>query len=399
MASPAARPLVVSEDYSEDIRLFETIDAVPSILEVVCRATGMGFAAVARVTEDRWIACSVRDEIEFGLKPGGELKVETTICNEIRNHREPVLIDHVDEDPCYRDHHTPRLYGIQSYISVPILFSDGSFYGTLCAIDPRPAVVSQPHILGMFRLFAEMIGSHIEAKRKAEANRHALLDERETSALREQFIAVLGHDLRNPLAAIQGGMKLLSAENLSGKGTQILGLVNDTVMRMTGLIDDVTDFARGRLGSGITLTRSHRSLHGILNQVVAELVSSHPGRQIVSSFDVRVEIDADHGRLGQLFSNLLANALTHGSPNLPVRAEARLVDGYLELRTVNGGEPIAASAMDRLFTPFARGEVRPGQQGLGLGLYIASQIAKAHGGTLTATSNAEETVFTFRMPV
>jgi sigma-B regulation protein RsbU (phosphoserine phosphatase) len=99
-----------------------------------------------------------------------------------------------------------------------------------------------------------------------------------------------------------------------------------------------------------------------------------------------------------LFSNLLANALTHGAADLPVRAEARVVDGQLELRTINGGEPIPQTAMDRLFSPFSRGEVRPGQEGLGLGLYIASQIAAAHGGTLTASSTAHETTFLFRMP-
>jgi hypothetical protein len=88
---------------------------------MVCRTTGMRFAAVARVTEDRWIACSVLDEIDFGLKPGGELKVETTICNEIRQSREPVIINHVAEDEAWCAHATPALYGFQSYISVPII--------------------------------------------------------------------------------------------------------------------------------------------------------------------------------------------------------------------------------------------------------------------------------------
>jgi signal transduction histidine kinase len=251
----------------------------------------------------------------------------------------------------------------------------------------------------MFRLFAQMIASHIETARKAEASHTALLDEREASALREQFIAVLGHDLRNPLAGIQGGVHILAKEQLSERGSMVLGLLADTVTRMEGIVDNVMDFARGRLGDGIILKRSRRPVQNILDQVVAELASGHPNREIVSSFDAMVEIHADHGRLGQLFSNLLANALAHGAPDRPVRAEARVVDGYLELRTVNGGEPILPSAMARLFTPFARGEGRPDQQGLGLGLYIASQIAKAHGGTLAATSTPEETVFTFRMPV
>ena len=81
----------------------------------------MGFAAVARVTEDRWIACSVKDDIAFGLKPDGELQIATTICHEIRQNGQLVVIDHVAEDGAFKDHHTPRMYGFQSYISVPIV--------------------------------------------------------------------------------------------------------------------------------------------------------------------------------------------------------------------------------------------------------------------------------------
>ena len=112
---------MVTTDIDADIAAVARIDAVPTILEVVCRTTGMGFAAVARVTEDRWIACAVRDEIEFGLKPGGELKVETTICDEIRAERRAVVIDHVAEDEAFCGHPTPAMYGFQSYISMPII--------------------------------------------------------------------------------------------------------------------------------------------------------------------------------------------------------------------------------------------------------------------------------------
>src|SRR4029077_4241973 len=110
----------MASDLGADIAAVQGIAAVPRILEVVCRSTGMGFAAVARVTEDRWICCAANDEIAFGLKPGGELQVETTICNEIRQSREAVVIDNVAEDPNYRGHHTPAMYGFKSYISMPI---------------------------------------------------------------------------------------------------------------------------------------------------------------------------------------------------------------------------------------------------------------------------------------
>ena len=129
----------MADNFQGDLAAVAQIDAVPTILEVVCRTTGMGFAAVARVTDERWIACAVRDEISFGLKPGGELKLETTICNEIRASGEAVVIDHVAEDEAFCGHPTPAMYGFQSYISMPIVRPGGAFFGTLCAIDPRPA--------------------------------------------------------------------------------------------------------------------------------------------------------------------------------------------------------------------------------------------------------------------
>ena len=102
----------------------------------------MGFAAVARVTEDRWIACAVRDEIGFGLAAGGELKVETTICDEIRSSGQPVVIDHVAGEEAWCQPPTPALDGFQSYISMPTFLVGGAFFGTLCA--PGYGLVSVP---------------------------------------------------------------------------------------------------------------------------------------------------------------------------------------------------------------------------------------------------------------
>lgn len=117
-------------------------DHIRAILAEVARITHTGFVAVARVTEDRWIACQVSDETEFGIKPGDELAIETTICSEIRACGRAVVIDHVDANPEWRDHPVPALYGFQSYASFPIVLMDGSFYGTLCALDREPRALS-----------------------------------------------------------------------------------------------------------------------------------------------------------------------------------------------------------------------------------------------------------------
>ena len=226
----------------------------------------------------------------------------------------------------------------------------------------------------------------------------ALRTQRADAGLREQFIAVLGHDLRNPLASISAGTRLLQGSALDERGEMILGVMQKSVVRMASLIDNVLDFARGRLGGGITLSLSTLPIEPVLRQVIDELQSTHPETIIKTHFALTTPVTADPVRIGQLLSNLLGNALSFGAEGEPVSVIAKTGDQF-ELAVCNAGDPIAPAAMERLFYPFARGEVRPNQQGLGLGLYIASEIAKAHGGTIDVTSASEVTCFTLRMPL
>lgn len=128
--------------FARDVEVLSASPQMAAVLHELCGLTGMGFAAVARVTEARWIACQVLDKIQFGLEPGGELEISTTICDEIRGSREAVFIDCVADAPVWATHPTPILYGFQSYVSLPLVREDGSFFGTLCAIDPEPRQAS-----------------------------------------------------------------------------------------------------------------------------------------------------------------------------------------------------------------------------------------------------------------
>jgi sigma-B regulation protein RsbU (phosphoserine phosphatase) len=229
-----------------------------------------------------------------------------------------------------------------------------------------------------------------------------LASERETAELREQFIAVLGHDLRNPLAAISAGARILQRSGTlrDQKELRVLDMINSTVTRMSDLIDNILDFARGRLGGGIALSRdANQALEPVLEQVVDELRTASPQRVIETSFEMTDRVDCDRTRIGQLASNLIGNALTHGAPDQPVRVGARTSGGEFEFWVANAGEPISSAAMAKLFEPFFRGDVRSSRQGLGLGLHIAAQIAQAHGGRIDVTSTPDETRFVFTMPL
>lgn len=375
------------------------IEAVPTILDTLCRLTGMGFAAVARVTEDRWIACAVHDEIAFGLQPGGELKIETTICHEIRQCGEPVIIDDVAADPGYATHHTPALYGLKSYISMPIVLEDGRFFGTLCAIDPEPAHVSRPEVVNTFRMFASLIGMHLDTHERLRRSEERLLDERATAQLREQFIAVLGHDLRNPLASVTSGTSLLEREPQTERASRILSMMRKSADRMAELIENVLDFARGRLGGGLSVERRPTYVEPLLAQVVDELQAAHPKYRVELQCTANQPISCDPRRLAQLASNLVGNAITHGVATEPVRVACGSSDGVFRLSVTNAGPLIPQAARERLFEPFERAAEGSSRDGLGLGLYIASTIAVAHGGMLSVDSTAERTTFTFTMPL
>ena len=232
-----------------------------------------------------------------------------------------------------------------------------------------------------------------EAKNIAEQE---LIKQKETVILREQLIAVLGHDLRNPLSAISMAIEILTL-SLGENEASLLGILKKSTLRISELVNNIMDFARTRLGEGIVLTRQNTILEPVLLQVINELRLAFPKREIVTLFEKTEPVFCDPHRIAQLLSNLLANALTHGSPDAPVRIYAFHKDGNLELSVLNYGVPIPADMHEYLFAPFTRETRRSSQNGLGLGLYISSEIARAHNGTIECTSTAAETCFAFRM--
>lgn len=226
-----------------------------------------------------------------------------------------------------------------------------------------------------------------------------LEQEKEIALLREQFIAVLGHDLRNPLGAIKSGSALLSRAQLSERDSKIVNMIKNSSLRMEELIVNVMDFARVRLGGGMSIELTPIAIEPIITHVVEEIKSIFPERSVSTVFNINQAIACDSSRISQLLSNLVANALTHGAIDKPVIISASSDNNVFTLSVINGGKPISSKSLDSLFEPFTREANSPSQQGLGLGLYIASEIAKAHNGTLTAISNIKETCFKFQMPI
>lgn len=386
--------------FSSDVEAISSIDAVPMILSMVKHLTGMRFAAVARVTDKNWVACAVDDSINFGLKPGGELVLESTICHEIRQHQQPVIFGQASTHPVFSQHHTPKTYGLESYISIPIVKANGEFFGTLCAIDSVPANLDEPAIAKTLTLFAQLIAINLDTQKRLEATKVELNNANELGRLREQFIAVLGHDLRTPLSAIRMSADLLETRTEEKRSLNLIAAIRNSSTRMGVLIENILDFARGRLGGGIPVQRVLvDDLQQTLQQTLAEVQASHPLAIFESTLNLPAGVHCDALRISQLLSNLLGNAVTHGSTATPIVLKAYAQNDEIVLSLTNQGVPIPAALMPLLFEPFSRSEAGQRGEGLGLGLYIASQIATAHNGTLQVSSTLDAgTCFVARFP-
>jgi len=247
---PGNIPLTELDAVHVDIARIGRIAAVPRILDAVIEITGMRFAAVARVTDRTWTACAVRDDLGFGLRPGQDLVLESTICNEIRQHLQPVVFGHASADPHYSKHHTPRHYGLESYLSVPIFRTDGSFFGTLCAIDSRPANLDAPMILKTVQLFAELIGRQLEIEDDLASSRQQLLHIQQQNVQRDRLITSVERDIRDLFQPIITGLYLLrTSRHLHADDGDVVAQMEDCCSQVSQLLRHNLDRAYDRLGS------------------------------------------------------------------------------------------------------------------------------------------------------
>jgi signal transduction histidine kinase len=293
---------------------------------------------------------------------------------------------------------------IRFYAGAPLRDPDGVPIGSVCVIDtePRPSGLTEAQTTGLLAL-ARQASALLEARRVLVKERHRMdaerKHERHVAEFRERFIAVLGHDLRNALAAIDAGLRVIERDPTSARTISVMAMMRTSAVRMAKLIETTLDFARSRLGQGFVVSpNSDAPLQPVLEQIITELRWSHPEAHIETRIELTRPVPCDPDRIGQMFSNLLSNALTHGDMAHPVVVRAATGEDAFLLSVANSGAPIPPALLEDVFEPFSHG-AKAQSQGLGLGLYIATEIARAHGGALSATSTSEQTCFTFQMPL
>lgn len=239
----------------------------------------------------------------------------------------------------------------------------------------------------------ELIGV-VKTIEDVSAQREIAAERERIATFQEQMVAIVGHDLRNPLGAMMAGVDLLDGGDDSQRGA--LRRMSKAGERMAGLVEQLLDLTRARLGEGIGFARrrGHVDICELLRQVIDEQIAMHPEREIVCDAPTPCHVYVDAERILQVLSNLLGNAIAHGAPG-PITARVGCNgDAIVEIH--NEGA-MRAELLPTLFEPFR--QTRPGSRGLGLGLFIASEIVKAHGGEITALSTpAAGTTMRVRIP-
>lgn len=219
---------------------------------------------------------------------------------------------------------------------------------------------------------------------------------------RNLLLGMLGHDMRSPLQAIQMTASCLAALNAGERVSEAATRLIRSGSRMQALLDDLTDFNRTKLGLGINVVPATIDLASMLADEIDELRAIFPDRQI----EVQVSGDSqgvwDGRRLQQLLGNLVLNALRYGAQDTPVHVRVTGDASQIRIDVINRGPPIERAMLSRIFEPLTRGASHQGKPdratSLGLGLYIASEIAKAHHGAIEARSDETETLFSVMLP-
>lgn len=221
---------------------------------------------------------------------------------------------------------------------------------------------------------------------------------------KEMFIAILGHDLRSPLnAVIMASQFMLESGELAEPHLNLTTRIASSARRMNRMVADLLDFTRGQLGSGVTIARARMDLARTIEQSVEEMESANPGAVLTCSVSGDLRGAWDSARISQMLSNLLGNAVQHGTPSSPITVTACGEERDVVLTVHNRGPAIPKAEIHGIFSPFKR--LRAGQpaardmSNLGLGLYIAERIAAAHDGCIgVESSESAGTTFTVRLP-
>lgn len=376
----------------ESIELLASLDSVAALLRVVCDISGLGVATVAEVTEQRWIACAVEDRIAFGLQPGAELDLESTLCNHVRSSHDAVIISDVTQNPTYCDHPAPGLYGWKSYLSVPVFRPNGTFFGTLCAFDPQPAPrLEQRPVIDTLDGFARLLGELLareEQRREASPGARGDLD---LTPLREQLLVLLEEDLQRPLQALA---KEASADAAQAQRWQA------EAQRLAERSAAAADFVRVRLGHGLPLKLTLvEGVNERLTNLLATLQARFPDQTLGSELpELPAAVRLDLPRLLQAMGALLEWVASRNPAGGTLLLRGELDERCYRLAVESRTAVVDPGSLSQVFQPALSQATAEQPARLELSLYLAQEVARGHGGSLVARQENGRLRFILTLP-
>ncbi|EQM72427.1 PAS domain-containing sensor histidine kinase [Stutzerimonas stutzeri] len=229
----------------------------------------------------------------------------------------------------------------------------------------------------------------------------AFEEAQQRASFAEQMVAIVSHDLKNPLTAIKMGADVLAHGERTPRESNVLSYMSQSANRAERLIAELLDFTLARVGRGLVVSPRAVDLHDLVNRSVEELRVAFPKAKLVHQAIGEGSAYVDADRMHQLIGNLVGNSVTYGDLERPISITSRLDDDMAHVSVQNHGAPIAPSLMARLFEPMIRGaDAEDGVRSVGLGLFIVREIAKAHGGRVSVSSDEKSgTSFTVAIPL
>jgi signal transduction histidine kinase len=283
-------------------------------------------------------------------------------------------------------------------INGAVVAADGALLAVVHRVEDVTAFVKEGQVL-------QGEAAHLRHLILGQARELAVANEnlRDSIEQRRRIVAIVGHDLRGPLAAMRTGVTVLRRrfKDLGAVPPRVIDILESSSARMTDLLNDLSDYTTAQLKGALPVTREHTNLRGLCEEVVHAAQLAHPDRAIELVPGENISANIDPGRKRQLITNLINNAVTYGAADRPVRVAVNRVTGACVITVSNEGEPIPEDVIPTLFEPFRRGP-RAGtaqQRGhMGLGLFIVQQIAHAHDASIDVQSTPQGTHFSVYIP-
>lgn len=370
------------------------------------------------LTPPRAEALALLDDAACGLlltsRDGTFLRVNRTFCGWVGHSAESLVGRRRFQDLLtmggrifHQTHWAPllQIQGSISEVKLEVLHGDGSTIPMVLNALRREEGGAMVHEIAAFvardrdKYEQELVLSRKRLEELVTEATRLQAEARDRALFAEQLIGIVSHDLRNPLSTIRMGAALLASE-LPTSGQRTLGRITRATDRANRLIADLLDFTQARLGNGVGISPTSIELHAAVDETVGELAVAYPGRALRHEPAGEGRCFADENRLAQLVGNLVSNAMAYGSASAPVTVTSTIAKDEFTIAVHNEGDPIPVDFQARIFQPMTRGtNVSHASRSIGLGLFIVSEIARAHGGAARVSSTLQDgTTFTVSLP-